>query len=1080
MKLISTRLACLLIAAICCSHVQAQQNFFRDIAESAITRTDQKRTIIPEKYRTLQLDTAAMMPFLRSLPLEKNITDRNATPVIALPMPDGSVARFHVWQSPMFEKDLPAGYPEIRTFTGQGIDDRTATIKLDWTVFGFHGMIYSSETGDIMIDPYVKGNLIHYISYFKKDLKKKIQFVEQVLNSGVANEIARNPNQILGGPCVGTQLRTFRLAVACTGEYALTVSGTPTVPIVFSEMTTAINRVSGVYEKELSVRLVFVAGEDKIIFLNPATDPFLHDDDGAQLLNESQRVIDSAILSANYDLGHTFSNGGGGIAQLSSVCQNGSKARGVTGTSGVSGDGFYIDYVAHEMGHQLGANHSFNNASACGVTASDQNAEPGSGVTIMAYAGVCFSDNIANNSIEFFHAVSFDKISTNINSGSGSTCAVLTATGNSAPVVNAGSDYTIPRATPFVLNGSATDANGDALTYSWEQVDVGGPNGASTSPSGNAPLFRSFRPKTTGERYFPVQTDVNSNTSTIGELLPSYARTMKFRLTARDNRAGGGGVCYDETTITVTTDTFAVTYPTATSITWYANDFQTVTWTPTTAGAPINCANVMIQLSTNGGTTYPITLIASTPNDGSEEIQVPGNLTSQARIRVMAVGNVFYDISNNNFRILNSPTATFSFNNPAAVAVCGNSGSTTLKTGALGSFSTAINLSATGNPAGTTVSFGTNPLTPGSSTTVTLNNTGSLAAGTYTITVTGIAGAVTKTRNIQFVVPATLAAPSSLTAPAANATGVSFQPSFNWSTVAGATSYTLEISTAEDFSANVQTITNITTRPYALTSPLTENTAYYWRVRSVNTCPGAASAVARFKTGVSTCWTSTDVPKAISATGTPTITSVITIPPDKGYTITDLNVTNLVGTHAYVGELTFSLTGPNNVTVVLLNQVCAPFTDFNITLDDAALAGVSCPMNVGAVSKPANPLSVFNGINCAGTWTLTIHDNANQEGGNLTGWGLNINGISATGCGYGATPLATTYTFTGTGNWNVAGNWSGNTVPPNPLPAGSAIVINHSAGGNCTLNVSQTIAAGATLTVMTGKNLIVPGTLTIQ
>lgn len=500
-----------------------------------------------------------------------------------------------------------------------------------------------------------------------------------------------------------------------------------------------------------------------------------------------------------------------------------------------------------------------------------------------------------------------------------------------------------------------------------------------------------------------------------------------------------------------------------------------------TAAAPINCANVIIQLSTNGGTTYPITLATSTANDGSEEIQVPANITTSARIRVMAEGNVFYDISNVNFRILNSPTATFSFNNPVPVQACSQAVSTTLKSAALGTFTTAITLTATTVPAGTTVSFGTTSLTPGSSTTVTLNNANSLAPGTYTVTVTGIAGAITKTRDIQFIVPTPVAAPASLTAPASDAIGVAFLPSFNWSTVAAATSYTLEISTLSDFSSIEQTITNISILPYSLATSLSDNTTYYWRVRSANSCGGGAASVSRrFKTGLSTCRTSVDVPKTISAVGTPTVTSIITIPPASGVTITDLNVINLVGTHAYVGELTFTLTGPNNTTVTLMDQVCAPFADFNISLDDAASFPVSCPMNAGAVRRPSGLLSAFNGINSAGTWTLTIQDHGNESGGSLNGWRLNINGTSATACSVVATPLATTYTFTGSGNWNLASNWSGNTIPPNPLPANAAIVINHSAGGNCTLNVAQTISAGSTLTVMTGKNLIVPGTLTVQ
>ncbi len=1091
MKSFVIKLSCLLIVAFSSLYVNAQNSFFRDVPETAAIKAGEKRVIVPQKYRTLQLDTTAMLPFLRSLPFETSITDRNTTPVIALPMPDGSVARFHVWETPMFEKPLPAGYPEIRTFTGQGIDDRTATIKLDWTALGFHAMVYSSETGNIFIDPYAQGSLLHYISYYRKDHQKKVSFEESVLENELGrNELARNPNEILAGPCVGTQLRTYRLAIACTGEYAQAVAGVPTVPLVLSAMTTTMNRVNGVYEKELSVRMVFVASQSKVIFLNPATDRFTANDDGFALLNESQLVIGDSIGVANYDIGHTFSTGGGGVAALGSVCVHQGvrgdlgwnfKARGITGSPDPTGDAYDIDFVAHEMGHQFGANHSFNNAGSCGTTAADQNGEPGSGVTIMGYAGVCSNDNIAFNSLAFFHAVSFDKISPFVASGNGSGCDVATATGNSIPVVNAGADYVIPRATPFILNGSATDANADALTYQWEQVDVGGPNGASTSPSGNAPLFRSFAPVATGERFFPRLSDVNGNVTTLGERLPSYARMMKFRLTVRDNRAGGGGVCFDETNLTVSSDSFYVTFPTATGITWLANEFRTITWNPQgTAGSPVNCANVMIQLSTNGGNTYPITLSASTANDGSEEIQVPGNLTSQARIRVMAVGNVFYDISNNNFRIQNSPTATFVFNDPLPVTVCGSSGVATLRTAALGSFTTAINLSATGVPAGATVSFGTNPVTPGGNTTITLNNASSLAPGTYTITITGIAGAVTKTKNIQFII-GNLAAPA-LSAPAAEATGVALQPSFSWSVLPGVLSYTLDISTTLDFSANLQSITGITTLPYALSTTLNENTTYYWRARGVGNCgPGAVSTAGRFKTGIASCQASTNVPRTITAIGTPTVTSTLVIPGEKGVTITDLNVINLTGNHTYVGDLTFSLRGPNNVTITLLDGPCTGgFEDFNINLDDAGAVDLACPMTTGAVNKPVGLLSTFNGINSAGTWTLTVRDNSTGDGGSLTGWGLNINGTSATGCSFVATPLATVYTFTGTGNWNVPANWSGNTVPPNPLPAGAAIVINHSVGGNCTLNVSQTIAAGATLTVNTGKNLIVPGTLTIQ
>lgn len=1088
MKLFFTRLASLLVFICIVSGTHAQQNFFSDIPESAAQKAGGKRTIVPEKYRTLRLDTAGLLPFLRMLPSEQNVIDRNNTPVLALPMPDGSVAKFHVWESSIMEPGLAAAFPELKTFTGQGIDDRTATIKLDWTEFGFHAMVLSPVTGQIFIDPYANLSLDTYISYYKSDYKKKSAFQElPPIKYNATSARPANANQILSGPCVGSQLRTYRLAVACTGEYAVAATGVgiPTKSQTLAKVVTSVARVNGIFETEFSIRMVLIANDTAILFTAAASDPFTGNNDAGTLIDESQAQIDSRIGNANYDIGHTFSTGTAGLAGLGVVCVSGFKASGVTGIANPVGDSYDVDFVAHEIGHQFGSNHSFNNANACGSTAADQNAEPGSGVTIMGYAGVCGNDNIAQHSIPYFHAVSFDQISPYVSSSDGATCAVITNTGNTPPAVNAGSDYIIPFSTPFILTGSATDANGDAITYSWEQVDVGAPYGASSSPSGNAPLFRSFVPVTTGVRYFPKLSDVIGNTATLGERLPSYARSMKFRLTARDNRAGGGGVCFDENNVTVAnTGPFTVTSPSASAVTWYVNDFQTVTWNPGgTAAAPVNCANVTIQLSTDGGNTFPTTLLASTPNDGSAEIQVPNSISTTVRIRVMAVGNIFYDISNTNFRIQAPPSASFALNTPDPVSICGsNSGSVVLKTAALGAFLTPINLSAGTLPPGTTLSFDINPVSPGDNATITLNNTSGLAAGTYTVTITGIAGAVTKTRDIQFLVAAGIAAPAGLITPANDTTGKTVFPTFSWQPVSGATSYQLELSTASDFSAGNITYSNIAASQYSVSgTPLDENTIYYWRVRAASSCVGSPSGVYRFRTWLNTCRTSADVPKAISSAGTPSVTSIVTIPAAAGVTINDLNVRNLIGTHTNMGDLTFTLTGPNNASVVLLSNVCSGTQNFSITFDDqAALATIPCPPAGGIIRKPANPLSVFNGINSAGTWTLTIADNANNNGGSLTGWGLNINGTSATGCSFASTPLAITYTFTGTGNWNVASNWSSNVIPPNPLPSGSSIVINHSAGGNCTLNVSQTIATGATLTVMTGKNLIVPGALTVQ
>ncbi|UEG49276.1 M12 family metallo-peptidase [Ferruginibacter lapsinanis] len=664
MKKIFTKALFILLLAVISVKANAQNNFFADKPEKAFRQTELKPIVKPSKYRTVSLDTTAFKKFLQSLPALSISADRNNTPVLELPMPNGTTAKFHVWETEIMAPELAAKFPDIKTYTGQGVDDKTATIKIDWTPLGFHAMILSALSGTILIDPYSNGNKVNYISYFKSDFKKKGAFKE--LAPKKLTENLHRPiqgNNILAG--VGTQLRTYRLAIACTHQYAAAVCSpsAPTVALTLSAIVTAVNRINQVYEKELSIHFTLIANENSIIFPTAGVDPFTGNDDAQILVDESQSVIGTTIGSANYDIGHTFSTGAGGAASVGVVCSTNHKAEGVTGTSNPVGDPFVIDYVCHEMGHQFNADHSFNSElDFCGSPLqwnATTNAEPGSGSTIMGYSAnpaICGTDNLQNNSDAVFHTVSFIEISTFSVNGGGNSCAVKTATGNTIPVVNAGADYIIPKSTPFRLSGSATDANGDALSYSWEQIDVGAPASKWNEPSGtSAPLFRSFLPVDSGVRYFPKISDVVNNTTTIGELLPAIARPMNFRLTARDNRAGGGGVNYDDILVTVNSDgPFKVTYPTAAGITWTGNTTQTVTWdVANTNISPVSTANVSIELSTDGGYTYPITLIASTPNDGSQTITVPNvATTTTARIRVKAVGNIFYNISSNNFNIL--------------------------------------------------------------------------------------------------------------------------------------------------------------------------------------------------------------------------------------------------------------------------------------------------------------------------------------------------------------------------------------------------------------------------------------------
>ncbi|WP_053328175.1 reprolysin-like metallopeptidase [Chryseobacterium gallinarum] len=628
------------------------QDFFTPVSERSIRTDSKNRTVQPEKFLTYKLDVERIRNYFASVPELADHDFKNNAPVIVLPMPDGTKAKFKIWKSSVMAPKLASQFPQLITLTGQGVDDRYATVKLDLTELGFHAQIKSVVTGDTYIDPYAKTDINNYIVYKKADLIDK-----NPRTCGTQDEehqFEKKSAQRSVTPSVGTQIRIFRLAVACTGEYAKAATGlaTPTIAQTLSAIITTVNRVNGVYEQEVASRLILVDNETNVIFTNSDTDPFTGNNNANMLINESQTQIDALIGNANYDIGHTFSTGGGGLAQLGSICNNASKARGITGSSNPVGDPYDIDYVAHEVGHQFGGPHTFNAITGnCNGNRSSANAvEPGSGITIMAYAGICgATNNLAANSIPIFHTRSFQSITTKVQS---TTCQVTTPVPNTAPVVNAGNNYTIPKGTPFKLTGSATDAENNALTYCWEQNDTG-PAGDWNLPTLNAPLFRSFMPTTVPYRYFPRLTDLIGTTTPKGEILPSYGRTMEFRLTVRDNNAGCAGVANDDATITVDGNSgpFQVTAP-GSAVNWAGNSSQTITWNvANTTAAPVSCANVSILLSTDGGLTYPTTILASTPNDGSEVITIPNVNTTQARIMVAGEGNVFFNINPVNFTI---------------------------------------------------------------------------------------------------------------------------------------------------------------------------------------------------------------------------------------------------------------------------------------------------------------------------------------------------------------------------------------------------------------------------------------------
>ncbi|MFY8019766.1 MAG: reprolysin-like metallopeptidase [Bacteroidia bacterium] len=626
---------------------------------------EEHRWIKPEKFGLFKLNLSEMRALLDQSPEE--FSSGNHAVLVEIPMPDHTFQRFAVYHSSVMEPGLAKKFPEIDTWRGQGIDNPRASVHIDITLQGFHAMILSPE-GSVFVDPYAKSTTEYYISYFKKDLKAKAKFNEiEVVNANKSNPVTPVKNKTnlnksgasLAQRSNGTQLKTYRLALAATFEYTTFHGGT--VALALSAMTTTVNRVVGVYRTEFGINLTLVSNTNLLIYTT-ASDPYTNTN-GSTMLSENQTNITNIIGSANYDIGHVFSTGGGGVAFLASVCVTSNKARGVTGSASPVNDAFDIDYVAHEMGHQFGGNHTFNGSTGS-CSGGNRNAstayEPGSGSTIMAYAGICSPQDLQSNSDPYFHTINFDEIVTNITTGA-ALCGVVTSSGNNLPVASIGTTaHTIPFGTPFFLTGSGTDPDGDSLSYCWEQMNLGAASAPNTPPN-PGPRFRSYNPSISPTRFIPNYTALLNNVVPIGEILSTAAQTLNFRLTVRDGRALCGGVDYDVNSKVITianTGPFAVT--SAPSV-WAVGSSQTVTWSLGGSNtAPINVANVKISLSTDGGLTFPYILENSTPNDGTQLIQLPASITTQsARIKIEAIGNIFFAISPNNFAIDDPSAGSF-------------------------------------------------------------------------------------------------------------------------------------------------------------------------------------------------------------------------------------------------------------------------------------------------------------------------------------------------------------------------------------------------------------------------------------
>jgi subtilisin-like proprotein convertase family protein len=990
----------LLLAAffVCAANsLQAQtEKAWTSIAARDIkTSKNATRISFPDEFKTFKLSLQIIREALANAP--QRFGGKASGVVIALPNAQGGLEKFEVFEASNFEPALQAQFPQIRSYFGRGIDDKKATLRMSVDPSGIQTMVFRTDSQNEFMEPYSEDGTV-YAVYNSSRNKGSLPFVCSTEDVAVAHELQRQSGATDRLSNSG-ELLTFRLALSCNGEYTTYFGGT--VAGSLTAFNATMTRVNGVFEKDLGIHMNIIANTTAVIYTNASTDPYTT---MTNWNSQLQTALNNNIGNAAYDIGHMFgaTGGGGNAGCIGCVCVNGQKGRGITSPAdGVPmGDNFDIDYVAHEMGHQFGGNHTFSNS----VEGSGVNVEPGSGSTIMGYAGITAQD-IQAHSDDYFVYASIKQIQDNM---VGKTCPVRTPLSNVAPVMDAGKDFVIPKSTPFILTGAGTDANGDALTFCWEQNDSAtsqtGTNSQASATKTGGPNWRSYDPVSSPSRFFPPLARVAANqlTTTFGtirsEAVSSVARELNFVLTGRDNVLGVGQTHTDAMKVTVSAAAgpFLVSAPN-TAVSWQAGTNQVVTWAVAGTNANgINCSFVDIFFSTDGGLTFPIMLASKVPNDGSETITLPAVLGSANRIMVKGYKHIFYDISNANF-VNTAPPSTFAVAFPGVdgeqnkSACQGSSLTYTMAYDALGGFSGTTTFAATGQPAGTNVTFSPASMTASGNVTVTIGNTVGSAPGVYPIIITATSGAVTKTVPYYLELFSSQFSGVSLTSPANLSTAQSVTPTLTWAADSNATMYDIQIATDNSFTNIVFSGTADTNSINVPT--LSEATDYFWRVLPKNaSCQGEYSTANAFQTGMIACdeFSSGDVPVAISENGSNTVTSVLNIADNS--VLSSLTVTVNID-HSWVNDISATLTSPAGTTVQLFTNPCvsADIHDVIATFSDSG-ANVVCGTDpaISGIVKPVSPLSAFNGETMGGDWILTVDDAYDEDGGSIASWSLNI------------------------------------------------------------------------------------------
>ncbi len=1009
----------LLLSILLTTAITAQVNdFWTSANENAIVLNEEnERGLVPDEYHTFSLDIEALKVYLQNAPMERTAAAVNQPLKLSLPLPDGEIHSFKIYESPVMMPGIAARYSNIKSFAGYSVQDKDVKVRFVYSSLGFYAM-FNTPSGRYSIEPYAKFMQDACIVFENKHLSMPddYEFVCGVhnddeflnvaspldgieLNEDIQNHIQANNRN---AEVALVEVLEYKIAIAGVAEWVNLHGGT--VDGGMAAVNIVVNLLNSVFEAEAAIRFVLVDDNDNLIYTDAATDPYNNVTLGGGLLQQNQNNLDQVIGSVNYDVGHVMTIGCsdvGGVAG-GTICTSTGKGRGVTCQYSGSLSNIILNVTAHEVAHQFSAGHTWDNCPGIlGQRASGSAFEPGSGSTIMSYAGACGNQNVVFNGDIYYHVGSLQQIYNYSHLGGGAgDCPDIFPTANNQPELelNYEDDFYIPINTPFELTAVASDQDGDPINYCWEQYNIG-PISELGSPIGTAPSFRSYPPNDSPTRVFPRMQSVVQNTQQDVEVLPSYTRNLKFRCTVRDNNTEIGGVVWDEVSFEATDQAgpFRVEYPNNNE-TFEIGQYIEVLWdVSNTDLAPVNCERVNIKYSSNGGYDSDIMLAENIPNDGAHFVTIPNVITGGGRVRIEAAENIFFDISNFNHQVVEPTTAGYAFDaGPYFQQVCvPNDVVIGLNTISLLDYDSLLNFSISGLPAGANPIFSANPILPSEGAVLTIETEDITEEGFYDIEITAIAiGGDTIKRNVTFDLVLNDFSAISLESPANGSSSVEEVPTFTWIGSPNANSYDIEIASSPSFAPGtiLDFATGLTTTDFTPSIVLEKNNLYFWRIRPHNECGyGDFSVPQGFHTEVFECavFESNNVPLAISAIGTPVIESTLVVNTDGA--INDLNIRRLKGSHDLVQHLDVSLISPDNTEVLLFSDICGVATTFNMGLDDESPLDIQCPPNNGGTFKPHGNLSDFNNLEAVGVWTLKVAvNNTDGVGGGLEEWSIEL------------------------------------------------------------------------------------------